>query len=140
MSDSMENVLRRRQIKSHGRSARAPLPYFFIRQQGRWHKIVIAEIRFIESRKNYCKLSTASGDFMALVTLKRLEALLTPHGFARVHRAYLVSLDWIISFDRYTITGRDEQKLPIGDIYRPALFDRLLLIGDEHSLTGSDPI
>ena len=144
MSDSLENLLRRRQnligqsvrrevkMETHGLNRNPTLPYFFIRHQGRRHKIVVAEIRFIESRKNYCKLSTSSGDFLALVTLKRLEALLMPHGFARVHRAYIVSLDWIISFDRHTITGSDGQKIPIGEIYRPEFIDRLTLVGDEY--------
>jgi hypothetical protein len=64
---------------SDGENRNPTLPYFFIRHQGRWQKIVVPEIRFIESRKNYSKLSTSQGDFVALITLKRLEALLAPH-------------------------------------------------------------
>lgn len=104
--------------------------YFFVRQQGKWQKIVVQDILFVEARKNYCKISTSRGDVTALITLKRLEALLSPAGFCRVNRAFIVAFDWIASFDRQFVYG-PAHKIPIGEVYRTAFTERLLLLGEE---------
>jgi DNA-binding LytR/AlgR family response regulator len=104
--------------------------FFFIRHQGRYLKINHKDIHYIEARKNYCKFATTGGNYLALVTLKRMEAVLPTQEFCRIHRAFIVSLDWISSFDSAAVYGRDAQ-LPIGDTYRRSLHRCVLLLGEE---------
>jgi len=105
-------------------------PFFFIRHQGRNLKIRVADIDYIESRKNYCKIVTKSGAFMTIVTLKRMVKLLPPDEFCQIHRAFIVSLNWITAFDVKLVYGPD-QMLPIGETYRKTLSSRVLLVGEE---------
>jgi hypothetical protein len=49
-----------------------------------------AEIDWISSAGNYVELHGSFGSQLARRTMADLEAELTPHGFARVHRSYLV--------------------------------------------------
>jgi DNA-binding LytR/AlgR family response regulator len=102
---------------------------FYIRHKGRNIKILFADIHYIEAMKNYSKISTKKGNFLALATLKGFEVLLPPSQFCRIHRAYVVSLEWITAFDIRTVYGPD-QLLPIGKNYRMSLQDRVLLIGE----------
>jgi DNA-binding LytR/AlgR family response regulator len=109
-------------------------PYFFIRHQGRHLKINLSDIRYIESRKNYCKIATGNGAFLVLITMKQLQAILPQDRFCRIHRAFIVSLDWISAFDRHLVYGTD-WKLPIGEMGWHALKDRILVLGEGIRLT-----
>jgi two-component system, LytTR family, response regulator len=105
-------------------------PFIFIRHEGRCLKINFKDIHYIEARKNYCKFATTSGNYLALVTLKRIEAVLPFQGFCRIHRAFIVSLDWIESFDQQRVYGPD-QMLPIGETYRKTFASRFVLVSNE---------
>jgi DNA-binding LytR/AlgR family response regulator len=106
-----------------------PLAYFFIRHQGRWVKIRVREIHYLEARKNYCKIVTTSGAFLTIVTLKRMTEVLPSAEFCQIHRAFIVAIDWISSFDNTSVYGA-EQTLPIGENYRQTLKNRFPLIGE----------
>lgn len=106
-----------------------PLTYFFIRQPGRWVKICAQEINYVEARKNYCKIVTKTGNLLTIVTLKRVAEILPAAEFCQIHRAFIVAVDWVTSFDRASVYGHD-QILPIGETYRQALKNRFPLIGE----------
>ena len=108
-----------------------PLNYFFIRHQGRFLKIRIRSIDYIEARKNYCRIVTKTGAFLTIVTLKRMAEILPSTDFCQIHRAFIVAVDWINSFDRDVVYGPD-QTLPIGETYRPMLKKRFTLIGERN--------
>ena len=105
--------------------------YFFIRTGGRFVKIRIRDIDYMEARKNYCKIVTKTGNYLTIVTLKRMMEILPPGEFCQIHRAFIVAVDWINSFDRAVVYGPDHT-LPIGETYRGELKKRFTLIG-EHS-------
>jgi DNA-binding LytR/AlgR family response regulator len=113
--------------KRSARKGKFPL-FFFIRHERRNLKIRVADINYIEARKNYCRIVTKSGAFLTMATLKSIESILPPEEFCRIHRAFIVSLDWIASFDHGAVYGPDQQ-LPIGELYRPALLQRVLIVG-----------
>lgn len=54
----------------------------FIWHRGRYVRFALTGIHFVEARKNYSKLFTASGDVLVLASLKRFEELLPPDSFA----------------------------------------------------------
>jgi DNA-binding LytR/AlgR family response regulator len=107
-------------------------PFFFIRHQGCYLKIQVADIHYIEARKNYCRIVTHSGTFQTIVTLKRMAEILPPDTFCRIRRKFIVSLDWITTFDETTVSGKG-MCLPIGEMYHQGFVKRLRVIG------GDDP-
>jgi len=101
--------------------------FFFIRQNGRSAKVSFEDILFVESRKNYCKIVTGSKVFMALTSMKTLEAALPPTDFCRVHRGYIISLNKMSSFDR-TKAYLPGHEISIGDQFRDKLLQRILVL------------
>jgi two-component system response regulator LytT len=55
----------------------------------------IADIRFVSARGHHVLVRTFDAQHRARQSLAELEALLAPHGFMRVHRAFLVNLDHV---------------------------------------------
>jgi DNA-binding LytR/AlgR family response regulator len=105
------------------------LTSFFIRHQGKNVRINVAEIYYVEARKNYSRIVTASGVYFAICTLKRMEKLLPRTDFQRIHRAYIVALAWIKAFDTTQVHGETET-VPIGEMYRQSLLVAVTLVGD----------
>jgi DNA-binding LytR/AlgR family response regulator len=63
------------------------------RGQGQGTRIIpLAAILFVQARGDYVRLVTDEGRFLQRDTLAEVERRWTPHGFHRVHRAYLVNL------------------------------------------------
>jgi DNA-binding LytR/AlgR family response regulator len=102
--------------------------YIFIRHEGRNIKIELSDIRYIEARKNYCKIATKDASYLIIVTLKRMVELLPAAAFCQIHRAFIVSLDWIKAFDTGNVYDA-EQTVPIGPDYRQSLYGRVQVIG-----------
>lgn len=77
------------------------------------------DILWIEASEKDVHMQTASGGKLRLrQTLKELEPRLTPHHFARVHKAFLVNLDYLAevapwSAGVYTIRMKDKARTEI---------------------------
>ena len=102
-------------------------PYFFIRHDGRNQRIRMAEISHLEARKNYVRIVTLTGDYLALSTLRQLLKLLPPDQFVQIHRGIIVNLEAVESFDRTLVYTKNEN-LPIGPAYASVLLSRIVLL------------
>src|SRR5262247_3223046 len=91
--------------------------YFFIRENSRYVKINFSDIMYVEGCGNYLKIVTERKKYMALLALKQLELLLPSNIFARIHKSYIVSFDFITEFDRNNVYLK-ERKLPVGNQFR----------------------
>jgi DNA-binding LytR/AlgR family response regulator len=81
-------------------------------------KIILNEILFIESKKEYVKLFLENGkSLLVKQSISSLEKLLSPHRFIRVHRSYIATIEKVSSFSSAYITISDH-KIPIGRLYR----------------------
>jgi DNA-binding LytR/AlgR family response regulator len=90
------------------------MTHFFVRQGKAYERVEVAEIRYLESSKNYCKIFLAQRYVFVSVSLKQMELQLPASHFIRVHRAYIISLRHLRSFD-YSKAWVDGKELPIGD-------------------------
>ncbi len=85
-------------------------------------KILLTDIRYIETFDDYLKIHLASTkkNVYTLMTMKEMEASLPPHQFLRVHRSFIVNLHHI-----HRKSGKkiilDNQELPIGKTYAKRL-------------------
>ena len=81
-------------------------------------KVLLHEILFIESSKEYVKLHLETGKpLLVKQSISSLQKLLSPHRFLRVHRSYIVTIEKISSYNSTYITI-DNQKIPIGRLYK----------------------
>lgn len=95
--------------------------YFFVKTEYRLQKINFADILFIEGQGDYLKIYTPKENIMTLQNFRRMEEILPPFNFCRVHRSYVIALDKIENVVRQhlTIAGHT---IPIGDTYKDEFF------------------
>jgi two-component system, LytTR family, response regulator LytT len=80
----------------------------------------IADIRFLAARGHRVLVRTFDGEHRARQSLAELEELLAPHGFLRVHRAFLVNLDHVQEVHPFfagayllRVDDRDRSEVPV---------------------------
>ncbi len=104
--------------------------FVFIRDSGRNVKLDLQRILYVEARKNYSYLVTTEKNFMVLTPLKDWAFFLPQHSFCRIHRAYIVAIDKILSFDRKFVYLPGAE-LAIGEQFKNALSEKVIVIGGE---------
>ena len=81
-------------------------------------KVLLLEILFIESSKEYVKLHLENGKpLLVKQSISSMQKLLSPHRFLRVHRSYIVTIEKISSYSPTYITIGNN-KIPIGRLYK----------------------
>lgn len=98
-------MLRQRQREAYGAALRdyaqadaSPYPARIgVRSVGRIEQVVVDEILWMEAAGNYVELHLPARTVLHRITLNRLEALLDPARFLRVHRGAIVRRDQIAS-------------------------------------------
>lgn len=64
-------------------------------KSGRKVLVPIDQIRYIEAKDDYSCIYTDNDRFLSTISLTKLEEKLAPHGFFRVHRGYIVNLEYV---------------------------------------------
>ncbi|RPD49843.1 DNA-binding response regulator [Hymenobacter sediminis] len=89
----------------------------FVKNEHRLQRVAFDDILYIEGMKEYLMIYTTTGKVLTLQSFRRVEEVLPPERFARIHKSYLVALSRIEHVERgkVQVAGR---LLPIGDTYR----------------------
>lgn len=92
-------------------------PFLYFRADRKMVKVVLSEIFYVESLKDYIKIYTANDIVITKYTMTALESMLPAASFLRIHRSFLIAIDKITSFtaDEIDVQG---QSIPVGKIYR----------------------
>ena len=92
LSQALDKVQSRMkpQPQSHSSVERIPVV-----KSGRKVLVPIDQIRYIEAKDDYSCIYTADDRFLSTISLAKLEQKLAPHGFFRVHRGYIVNLEYV---------------------------------------------
>jgi two-component system, LytTR family, response regulator len=97
--------------------------YFFIKSGTELRKILLQEILFFESRKEYVRVVTKNFEVLTYRRLKDIEAQLSLP-FARVHNSYIVNFRQLQKVQDNQIYIGDTQ-IPIGDKFREGVMEIL---------------
>lgn len=92
-------------------------PFVYFRADRKMIKVMLDDILYIESMKDYIKIITRQGVVITKQSISSVEAMLPEKSFARVHRSYIVSLNKIRSFTN-ELMEIDKAEIPIGKLYR----------------------
>ncbi|MCS0585537.1 LytTR family DNA-binding domain-containing protein [Massilia pinisoli] len=109
-----------------GTDRKAVLERINVRSVGRIEQILVADILWIESAGNYVELHLAGRTVLHRITLNRLETLLAPGDFLRVHRGAIVRRSEIARLDTvgdgsYRLTLRCGAAVAVSERYLAAL-------------------
>ncbi|MCT2560967.1 LytR/AlgR family response regulator transcription factor [Chryseobacterium herbae] len=94
--------------------------HIFISSGKKQIKIILHDIFFIESLREYIHVHTKSGTITVKMPISRIEESLDPKMFVRIHKSYIVSRSKIEvrSASMIQVNGK---KLPIGRTYKPSI-------------------
>lgn len=93
--------------------------YFFAKTGSALRKILLAEILYFESQKEYVKIVTSKFEVLTYRRLKDIEVQLKPP-FIRVHNSFIVNLRQLSKIQASTIYIGEKQ-VPIGSTFRDEL-------------------
>lgn len=98
--------------------------YQFFNVNKKMVKVFFDEILYIESQREYVKITTKTQAILTKVPLSEIEALLPNENFLRVHRSFIIAKDKI---DAYSATDVDinGKQIPIGRGYKDEVWDVL---------------
>ncbi|WP_055562651.1 LytR/AlgR family response regulator transcription factor, partial [Hymenobacter sp. AT01-02] len=96
----------------------------FVRHDNRLRRVLVADIYYVEGQKEYLMLYTGSGKILTLQSFRKLEELLPPGRFARIHKSYLINLRHLEYVERTRVQVHGTS-LPIGETYRDAFMELL---------------
>jgi DNA-binding LytR/AlgR family response regulator len=98
--------------------------FIFVKTEYRYEKVDLDEIFYIEGMKDYLRIICKSRKIMTLQSFSKIEELLPPRNFCRVHKSYIVAVDKIKSVERGVISISDV-RIPVSNTYRDTFFARI---------------
>ena len=89
-----------------------------VRDGSRVHVLPVARIAYVQAQDDYACYSCDGKDYLKEQTLAQVEATLDPSKFARIHRSYLLNLDFLARVELDERENRiavltDGRKLPV---------------------------
>ncbi|WP_184159697.1 MULTISPECIES: LytR/AlgR family response regulator transcription factor [Flavobacterium] len=101
--------------------------FMFVRAEYENVKLNFADILFIEGLKDYVKIYTTDNKFtLTLISLIKLENLLSNKGFARIHRSYIINIKHVKSIQKNKVLISDK-RIPISESYKSTFFEKINL-------------
>lgn len=91
--------------------------FVYFRADRKMVKVLLSDILYIESMKDYIKVVTTTGPLVTKQSMNSVEAMLPDNHFIRTHRSFIVSVPKIKSFT-HEIIEIDKTEIPIGKLFR----------------------
>lgn len=95
---------------------RSGVDSIYLRIDRRQVRIVLDEILYIESAKDYVKIYTQERMHLCRQTISSIEALIDKNKFVRIHRSFIVPVNKIRSYT-HELVEVNKKELPIGKFY-----------------------
>ena len=100
---------------------------FFVKTNGKYQRVLIDDIYYIEASGHYIRIVTEHGCFVAHLKLSQIEELIPRDLFCRIHRSYIVAIDKIHSFDHEQVYIK-KMELPVSAQFFEALKNKAIII------------
>lgn len=98
--------------------------YTFIKSGSKTVKVYFDKILYIEGMRDYLQIHTEDNKIMTLLNFKKMEELLDPTKFIRVHKSYIIAIDKINYIESNTIKI-DKKLIPVSNTYKVAFYNLL---------------
>jgi two-component system LytT family response regulator len=106
------------QLTRNHQTAQRPIQRICVREQTVVQIIPVTEIICIEAQEDYINIISVKGEYLKNDQLSRIEALLDEGVFCRIHRSYLININFLdriesLTKDRRIAVLKNKKKLPI---------------------------
>lgn len=98
--------------------------FIYVKSDNKMVRIMVKDIQYIEGLKRFIKIHTADRNIITYQTLYDLEENLSPDHFVRIHRSFIISLQFVTAFSASHVEIGTKE-LPIGGSYAGALQKKL---------------
>ena len=102
-----------------------PNPWFFVKCNGKYERILLQELLFVEAADNYVIIHIRDGKFMVYATLKSIENLLPLTHFMKVHKSFIVALDKISRVEGQELMV-DKYRIPVSRNLKEEVLTRVI--------------
>jgi DNA-binding LytR/AlgR family response regulator len=107
-----------------------PDVFVYLKVDRSMQKIIVNDILYIESRKDYVKLYLSKGrSLLVKQSISAMQNLLSEYQFLRIHRSYMVSLSKVSGYNALYV-HLDSREVPIGRLYKQAVVKALNEVHD----------
>ena len=90
------------------------------------HLVKLSNIVYLESAGEYVRLHLADGSkLVTLFRLKNMESSLQSSQFMRVHRSYIINLDYVASYTKGKVFLTNDDYVPIGESYKEQFINNI---------------
>ena len=90
------------------------------------HLVKLSNIVYLESAGEYVRLHLADGTkLVTLFRLKNMESSLQSSQFMRVHRSYIINLDYVASYTKGKVFLTNDDYVPIGESYKEQFINNI---------------
>ena len=110
------NMIDNKQSDDNKHASVMPVGHIFVREDRKQVKVMLSEVLYIHSIKDYVKIVMESGSHLVKQRISVCEQELGST-FIRVHRSYIVNLNRVTAFTKHDVEIGDHE-IPIGDNYR----------------------
>lgn len=106
---------------------KSPSPEVIFIKSGHEHiKIVVADIRFIQSDSDYTEICTSEKKYLSQEPLRYWEENLDPKKFIRIHKSYILNISKIEKIIGNQVRLDEHTKLPLGRAYKEGFMKRVI--------------
>ena len=99
----------------------------FVRHKNKMVKLFLNDILYIEAERSYCRVSTATIEYLLSMPLRSFAEKLEGEQFFRIHRSFIVNLQQIDEIAETHIVLA-KKAIPIGKSYKEAFSQRIRMI------------
>lgn len=99
----------------------------FLKKDIHFERIRFTEILYLIAEGNYTTLMTTSGKFIYSCVMKKFEEKLPEDVFIRVHRSYIVNVNYVTGFEGNNLF-LGKEKVPVSKFNRDELFKSFKII------------
>ncbi|WP_394523809.1 LytR/AlgR family response regulator transcription factor [Lacrimispora sp. JR3] len=101
------------------------IQYMNIDVDGGTMRINLDSVYYIESQLHHLLIHTEKGDYITPGPMKRMEEILTPHGFSKCHNAYLVNFKHVTGILNNYVLLFSGHKIPVSRTRKKSFMDGL---------------
>ncbi|RKS98216.1 LytR/AlgR family response regulator transcription factor [Chryseobacterium defluvii] len=98
--------------------------YIHIKSGGKFYKLQIEDILYVESLKDYITIHCSHQKIVAKYKISDMESELKPFRFLRIHRSFIVNPQKITAFTVHDVEI-GQKEIPIGTNYKEYVFQTL---------------
>jgi DNA-binding LytR/AlgR family response regulator len=91
--------------------------------KGRMVKVKFDEVMYIEGMVNYIQIHTVEGKHITYLTMKEIENYLPAPLFVRIHRSFIINVNFVKIIERGQIRLQNGEALVLGNYYKQRFLD-----------------